>query len=347
MSAQIKHKYIVGEVVWLKNLKQIASITRFDKKGLLYVNLDGVEIPVFFHDISSYIEPVKYSSAKQEKNAVEESKANYLKYRFDTSKFSHQGILLLFVPETLHDGEIIHYDVLLVNETNEKFQVTYKLISNYGIFEQGKQTFNKNTYGLIAHFNAEHINEMQQLELTVIPENKDLQIENITRKFSAASLVKHEQEYMPMKRRVFCYELLKSFKIKPKTKANNIFDDEHEPFEVNIQQLKGMMLTQPERKEFEVVYPEKDVDLHIEKILSDTGGLTNTDILLTQIEHFNKALDRAIRSGQKVFYAIHGNGSGKLKKEIHKILNDHTQVLSFTDEYTAQYAFGATKIILK
>ncbi len=345
MPDQIKHKYKVGDAVWLKNLKQKATITRFDKKGLLFVNHDGSEIPVFFHDISVYKEPVKYSATELESSLAEESQANYLKYHFDKSKLVGQGVLLLFVPETLHDGEIIHYDVLLINDTSENFQLTFKLISNYGIFEQGKQTFHTKTYGLITHFNAEHINEMQQLDCVMTTSNNELLAEHITQKFSAASLIKREVEYVPMKRKVFQYVLLKNFRARPKEK--DYFNTDYEPFEVNIHHLKGMMQVKPQQKEFEVIIPEKDVDLHIEKIVSDITGLNNTDMLLMQIEHFNKALDRAIRSDQKTFYAIHGNGSGKLKKEIHKILKDHSQVRSYSDDYTAQYAFGATKIILK
>jgi hypothetical protein len=345
MSNPIKHKYAAGDVVWLKHLKQKATITRFDKKGLLYVNLDQVEIPVFFHDISPYQEPVDYTKNETQQQVVEEPRANYLKYHFDATGLLGSGVLLMFVPEQIADGETIHYDLILINESSEYIQINYKLISTYGIYEQGRIAVKSKAHTGIAHFKTEIINDIRQFDYQIIPQTNDKAAVSGSQKFSAASLVKHEAFFQPMKRTVFQYELLKQFFDKPKEK--DLFTETHEPFEVNVEQLKSMMQVSPKQKEFDVIVPEKEVDLHIEKITPDIKGLSKTDILLTQIEHFNKALDRAIRSGQKVFFAIHGNGSGKLKKEIHKILESHSEVVSFDDDYTPQYAFGATRIILR
>ena len=71
------------------------------------------------------------------------------------------------------------------------------------------------------------------------------------------------------------------------------------------------------------------------------------DILLTQIEHFRKALDTAIVSGQKVFHVIHGFGTGKLKKEIEKILDQHPEVASYHNSFHPRYGHGATEVHLK
>lgn len=345
MAEKQKHKYTVGDKVWLIHLKEVAVITRFDKQGVLYVRVGNDEIPVFFNDIKPHKEPARLEYTADMHSVVEEPSAMYSKYHFDKSKLNQSGVLLLFIPETIDDGEVIHYEVWLVNDTPQPLEISYKLVCHYGIYDQGKQKLGSSEYRSIAHFNAEHINEMQQFEALIIPSDSELVRESVIQKFSASSFIKKQMPYEPLKRLVFRYELVKQFRTKPKEK--DYFAKEHEPFEVNITHIKAMMQQKPAQKEFEVIIPEKEVDLHIEKIINNIKGLSNTDILLLQIEQFNRALDRAIRSGQKVFYAIHGNGSGKLKKEIYKILSNHSEVVSYSNDYDPNYGFGATKIILR
>jgi hypothetical protein len=341
-----KYKYSNGDKVWLIHLKEMAIITRFDKQGLIYVRLGKDEIPVFLSDIKPYKEPVSPLVNTENTPSVKEPEANYFKYHFDKSKFNNSGVLLIFIPETIDDGEVIHYDVFLVNDTRHNLEITYKLICNYGLFEQGKHYLKSTEYISISHFNAEHINEMQQFECLIKPEGEAWLEEKIIQKFSASSFIKKQVPYEPLKRLVYQYKLPGQFKQRPKVKDYFAQEDE-EIFEINANLLKTMMLEKPVQKEYDVIIPEKEVDLHIEKITADTKGLSNTDILLLQLSEFNKALDRAIRSGQKVFYAIHGNGSGKLKKEIHKILSTHSEVVSYSNDYEPNYGYGATKIILR
>ncbi len=339
---QKKNNYKIGDKVWLIHLRESAVITRIEKKGVLYVNAGGMEIPVFIHDIKPFKEIEK--SPKQ-MSSINGSEVSNELYKFDQKKLSQRGVLLLFIPESLNDGEIIHYDVFLVNDTREPIQFIYKLSSTHGIFEQGEHHLKATTHTRLTHFKASHINEIQFLECKILPDNAEFIEEHIQQKFNASSLVRHQCTYEPVQREVFLYELLKQYRVKPKEK--DYFTSEDESFEIDASHIRSMMHQHPTQKEDEVIIPEKEVDLHIEKVTNDTRSLTNTDILLMQLEHFRKSLDRAIRSGQKEFYAIHGNGSGKLKKEIHHILKTHSQVTSFTDDFTPKYGFGATKITLK
>jgi hypothetical protein len=89
-----------------------------------------------------------------------------------------------------------------------------------------------------------------------------------------------------------------------------------------------------------------EVDLHIEKLTPDWKNLSNFEMLTLQLNTFEKYLDLAIAHHQHNLIVIHGVGKGKLKDEIHEILNARREVRSFINQYDPRYGYGATEIFL-
>lgn len=87
-----------------------------------------------------------------------------------------------------------------------------------------------------------------------------------------------------------------------------------------------------------------EVDLHFEAIMPDDGSLSAGEKFHVQLETFNRQLDLAIANGLHYMVFIHGVGSGKLKKELYKLLQKHPQVRSYGPCYAPQYGFGATEV---
>ncbi|HBX51800.1 MAG: hypothetical protein A2275_18220 [Bacteroidetes bacterium RIFOXYA12_FULL_35_11] len=94
--------------------------------------------------------------------------------------------------------------------------------------------------------------------------------------------------------------------------------------------------------------PEKwEVDLHINQLLVDCRGLSNSEIIDIQIKHFHKKMDEALEAknvGKIVF--IHGIGNGTLKNEVRKALAEQYPKLKYQDASFKEYGFGATMVIL-
>jgi hypothetical protein len=88
---------------------------------------------------------------------------------------------------------------------------------------------------------------------------------------------------------------------------------------------------------------EKEVDLHIEELVSNVKGLSNYEMLNIQLERFEKELDEAISRGMKKIIFIHGVGNGRLKHEIHALLKS-TRGVTFQDASYKDYGFGATQV---
>jgi Smr domain/Domain of unknown function (DUF2027) len=90
-----------------------------------------------------------------------------------------------------------------------------------------------------------------------------------------------------------------------------------------------------------------EVDLHIEKLISDTSTMTAAEMLRFQLDTFEKQLDLAIAHGKSDITFIHGLGNGILKQEIHKRLGKNKHVAFFSDARKEKFGYGATLVSLK
>ncbi|MBL0310867.1 MAG: Smr/MutS family protein [Bacteroidetes bacterium] len=94
-------------------------------------------------------------------------------------------------------------------------------------------------------------------------------------------------------------------------------------------------------------FSEDVIDLHLEKLSTGKGRIAPEEALFVQLESFEGLLDKAIAAGRLEMRVVHGLGKGKLKQEIHKILEKHRQVKSFENDYHSRYGFGSTIIYFK
>ena len=88
--------------------------------------------------------------------------------------------------------------------------------------------------------------------------------------------------------------------------------------------------------------PRYELDLHIEQLVEDTKGLSNTDILQIQIAELERYLRIATQNRQDRMVVIHGVGKGVLRAEVQKTLNAADFVARIESGWQSAYGFGAT-----
>lgn len=88
------------------------------------------------------------------------------------------------------------------------------------------------------------------------------------------------------------------------------------------------------------------VDLHIEKLVDDWTGMSNFEILQIQLDAFEKWFRLAVEQHLTSLIIIHGIGAGKLRDEIHGLLNAKKEVRFFINQYDPRFGYGATEIFL-
>lgn len=89
-----------------------------------------------------------------------------------------------------------------------------------------------------------------------------------------------------------------------------------------------------------------EVDLHIDKLIKNTKGLSNFDMLNIQMDTVKRQVEFAISKRMPKLVLIHGVGEGVLKSEIDFFLSRYDQI-RFHEADFKKYGFGATEVYIK
>lgn len=101
----------------------------------------------------------------------------------------------------------------------------------------------------------------------------------------------------------------------------------------------------PKQRSKERYQPTMEVDLHIHKLVNNTKGMQNHDMLNLQLETAKRQLEFAIRKNiQKVVF-IHGVGQGVLKLELEYLFKRYDSI-KFYDANYQKYGQGATEVYI-
>jgi len=90
----------------------------------------------------------------------------------------------------------------------------------------------------------------------------------------------------------------------------------------------------------------REVNLHIDELLDDHRGMTNSELFNFQISVFKRELDKAIINNERKIIFIHGIGEGVLRDGIRDtILLEYPEVQCYDGSYK-EYGFGATEVVI-
>lgn len=89
----------------------------------------------------------------------------------------------------------------------------------------------------------------------------------------------------------------------------------------------------------------REIDLHIGQLVDYPSGLSNFDMLQIQLNKVRSEIDQARKERRNRLIFIHGHGSGKLREELHRLLNSYSR-LEFYDASFRKYKLGATEVRL-
>ncbi|WP_424493416.1 Smr/MutS family protein [Salinimicrobium sp. GXAS 041] len=91
--------------------------------------------------------------------------------------------------------------------------------------------------------------------------------------------------------------------------------------------------------------PPMEVDLHIHKLVNNSRGMSNYDMLSIQLDTAKRQLEFAMnRRIQKVVF-IHGVGEGVLRAELETLFNRYENLKYYDADYQ-KYGLGATEVYI-
>lgn len=87
----------------------------------------------------------------------------------------------------------------------------------------------------------------------------------------------------------------------------------------------------------------REVDLHIQNLVTEFRHLSNGEMLEIQLGHFEAQLKLALQYHEKKVVFIHGIGAGVLRAEIRQRLSAYPD-MEYNDASHHLYGYGATEI---
>jgi hypothetical protein len=121
-----------------------------------------------------------------------------------------------------------------------------------------------------------------------------------------------------------------------------------------MEEIKNLLVEQEQNDEIEKSQKYKarpkpealEIDLHINVLKESVVGMTNSEILNFQMQHFHHMLTEAIEQKIAKIVFIHGIGNGTLRDTLRESL-DSQYKLQYEDASFREYGFGATLVFVK
>lgn len=315
-------KFKLGDFVRFVDEKREGYVTKIiDNQTLGVTDSDGFEIPVAISNLTSVH---GHGASTEEEDAPKPITVNV-----PAINKIENGIYLAVATDD-KVGNVVHFHLqnhspnvllaTLTTERKEKYAGSY-----YGIIEANQSVLVYSAsipdLDIWPEFNFQFL-------LFSKADVKPAQPLIIKKKFRAKDFSTDQKELPQLKNKGWLLRL-----------------DEQAPV-IDAQKLKESFFKSTSEKKT-VSAPEKEIDLHIEKLRDDHHFLEADEMLQIQLAHFQNALDAAVVHHFDKIVFIHGTGNGTLRDKIHKLISKNPHIKTYMDARKEKFGYGATEVVFK
>lgn len=331
-------KFSIGDKIILKHTDEEGVVTAFFDDGMVEVRVGRTTFPVHSDELDHPY--LKWFTEKKKPQTTKKVVPEQIPVEKQSLKKPRlpKGVYLSFYPEfKMQEMEdVVDYlKIYLINELPKEIQFHYELslLGETEFKHEGKLHDFAHVYLHTIPF--EQMNDSPKITWGVDDlEDPAMAPMSDTLKLKPQKVFQQVQHLLQDNQPSFSYLLFEDFKPIPQITPHT------------GQQKKE---TGSERKPLAQIstpadLPKQEVDLHIEQLVDSTRGLSNADIITIQLAELQKYLRLAVNSYQTNMVIIHGLGKGKLRDEVHKILEQTPEVDHYTNEWQGKYGFGATEV---
>ena len=341
-----------GDIVRYLNAVGGGRVIRIDG-NMAYVDEDGFETPVLVKEcvVVTPAQPSKDTGAKYVAPPTAPRQPEAPKEQIvETDEGERLNIVLGYEAEEIKHLNTTEYDAYLVNDSNYFLYFTYLTradghdwVTRYAdIVEPNMQVH-------VQHLTREDIPDIDRVAVQYIAFKRDKEF-----KLKAPVAVEYAVDNTKFFK-LHCFRENVYFDV-PVIAFNIVKNDiPQRPMVIDSSRLEDAMkikkmADKPERRPVER-HKERpnviEVDLHIDQLLDNKSGLSNTDMLNVQLKEFNRVMEENLRhKGQKIVF-IHGKGEGVLRNALLKELRLKYKHCDVQDASFREYGFGATQVTIK
>ncbi len=320
----------IGDKVRLIHSKEEGIVVKFLKNDMVEVEIEaGFKLPILRKElaiVSKVENNIFHPSTKNIAVKEKEIPMKYPEIRAD------KGIFLAFLP--INESKL---QVYIINNSDWTLPFSCMLDNS------------QNFFGLIGGVLEPKSHQCADKEL-LLKDFDDWGVIIFECLFYHSSQFKYKS-FLSKKMRLRANSFFNSKAIAPiLSKECYLFqlDAEENTVKINPEELKNSMFSSNSQEMgMKIAKPASEIDLHIEKLVSNVSSLNNEEIITIQMSVFEKNLESAIATGMDEIIFIHGVGNGILKNLIHKRLSGHKNVGWFKDAQKEKFGFGATMVKIK
>lgn len=256
-----------------------------------------------------------------------------------------------FVPEDIKQVTNTKFDTYLVNDSNYYLHYIYLSAENNSWTVRAQGTLDPNTKEYIEDFTQREVNALSRVCIQLIAFKKDkpfslkqpvsvqLRIDQV--KFYKLHTFQPNDFFEEPS---LLYTIVEGDKVARSLNVDaDTLKEEMYAQQCDIDRLTALN-TKPVRKGME---DAEVIDLHAEKLLDNTGGMSSSDILNYQLDKFRSVMkEHRNERGKKIIF-IHGKGEGVLRHAIIHELNYRYRSCTYQDASFQEYGYGATQVTIK
>ena len=261
------------------------------------------------------------------------------------------NVFLAYVPEDAKAMMTTPFETYLVNDSNYYLYYTYLSAEGKAWKNRSHGLVEPNTKLLLEEFTKDVLNDMERVAVQLIA-FKD------GRPAAIKPAVSVELRIDTVKFYKFHSFSDSDFFEEPALIYNIVKDDiPAKQVYVSAEELQVALLQKKsvdKSKSQPIVKPNHgskndivEIDLHIDSLLDDTRGMSNSEILNYQLDKFREVMENYKNKREQKIVFIHGKGDGVLRKAVLDELKRKYNTCRYQDASFQEYGFGATMVTIK
>jgi hypothetical protein len=330
-------KFSIGDKIVLKQTGEEGHVVSYINQQMVEVEVHGTSFPVYLDEIDHpYLK--WFTEKKQQKKQVPPEQLPVEKQKFRPVRLA-QGIYLSFMPIFKADEmeDIVdHLKIYLINELPVNIRFSYEIVLRRSSVFHHEALLHSFGHVYLHTVPYEDMNDQPRFQWQVSDASgADSKMEEGVLKIRPSKLFEKIGELLQKNEPSFSYLLVSDFVPKPREAVTQA------PAPAPVRQVAK---SRPARISSFADMPRYEIDLHIENLIPDHKGLSNSEIVDIQLKALERAVYQAIMRHQERLVIIHGLGSGVLREAVHKFLREVPETSQFVNEWQGKYGFGATEV---
>ena len=266
----------------------------------------------------------------------------------ETKEGEKLNVVLAYVPQDVKAISSTAFDTYLVNDSNYYLYYIYLSAEGKSWKVRAQGNIEPNTKLFLEEFEKDVLNELEHVAVQLIAykEDKTFLLKPAVNVELRVDTVKFYKLHTFTESVYFEEPSLRYAIVENDIPVRQVFADAE-----SLQQALMQKKTEDKTKPQPIVkQPRKndiiEVDLHINELLDNTTGMSNSEMLEYQLDVFRKTLEEyKAKKGQRIVF-IHGKGDGVLRNALLKELKSKYKTYSSQDASFREYGFGATMVTI-